>query len=49
MEEFTSIHITGSAKSAMYIGTAYKLRSGRTVYHKRYFDRRLHLLPGEPE
>ena len=48
MEDFTTIHVTGSTKSAMYIGTTYKLRSGRKVYHKCYFDQHVHPLPSAP-
>ena len=45
MEVFSSIDI--SYKGAICLWTKYKLRSGRDVYHKRYFDRRFRLLPGE--
>ncbi len=38
MEEFAGIDLAGSDKNAMYIWTSYKLRNGRAVYQKRYFD-----------
>lgn len=46
MEEFSDIHIASTHEAAMYILTIYKLRSGRKVYNKRYFDEKFTLLPG---
>lgn len=44
MEEFAGVDVTRSDGGAIYFWTRYKLRSGRDVYHKRYFDQRLHLI-----
>ena len=44
MEKFGGIDVAGGHKRMIYLWTIYKLRSGRTVYNKRYFDRRLRLL-----
>lgn len=44
MEAVADIDVAGSDKAAIYFWTTYKLRNGRDVYHKRYFDRRLRLL-----
>lgn len=44
MEAFEGIDIAGSDKRMIYLWTKYKLRSGRMVYNKRYFDRQLRLL-----
>ena len=46
MEELTAVDLAGSDKGAIYFWTTYKLRSGREIYHKRYFDRRLRLIAG---
>lgn len=44
METFGGIDIAGGDKRMIYLCTMYRLRSGRTVYNKRYFDRRLRFL-----
>lgn len=41
MEKFAGIDRAGNGRDAIYIWTAYKLRSGREVYHKQYFDQQL--------
>ncbi|MGV2105184.1 DUF2971 domain-containing protein [Agrobacterium vitis] len=45
MESFGGIDLAGSSEDRLYIWTVYKLRNGREVYHKRYFDRKLQLIP----
>jgi len=45
MDDFAGIDVAGSDKAAIYIWTTYKLRSGRKVYQKGYFDSRLRLVP----
>lgn len=47
MEALAGIDLAGSDKHAIYFWTTYKLRSGREVFHKRYFDRRLRLVLGK--
>lgn len=47
MEELAGVDLAGSDQGAIYFWTIYKLRSGRDVYHKRYFDRRFRLIPGQ--
>jgi hypothetical protein len=42
---FGGVDISVNDKEALYITTIFKLRSGRDVYHQRYFDRRLRLKP----
>lgn len=44
MEELAGVDLVGGDKSAIYFWTTYKLRNGREIYHKRYFDRRLGLI-----
>lgn len=38
---FASIDTSNNVKEAIYMTTGYKLRSGREVYHQRFFDRKL--------
>jgi hypothetical protein len=45
MDEILNVGISVNNKEWLYIQAAYKLRSGRTIYHKRYFDR--HFRPQE--
>jgi hypothetical protein len=45
MDDFAYIDVAGSDKAVIYVWTTYKLRSGRKVYQKRYFDSRLRLAP----
>lgn len=45
MESFGGIDLAANFEDRLYIQTVYKLRNGREVYHKRYFDRRLQLVP----
>ena len=45
MDDFAGIDIAGNDGAAIYMWTTYNLRSGRKVYHKRYFDSRLRLVP----
>ncbi|MER8724057.1 hypothetical protein [Mesorhizobium sp. M0213] len=47
MEAMAGIDLAGSNRNAIYFWTTYKLRSGREVFHKRYFDRRLRLVLGK--
>jgi Protein of unknown function (DUF2971) len=44
LEEICDVNIA-SNNDAVYLWTKYKLRSGRYVYHRCYFDRHLRLLP----
>ena len=46
MEQFAGVDLAGSDKGAIYFWTTYKLRNGREIYHKRYFDRHLRLIAG---
>lgn len=46
MQGLAGVDLTGSSKNALYFWTMYKLRNGRVVYHKRYFDRRMRLVAG---
>ncbi|WP_210160830.1 DUF2971 domain-containing protein [Mesorhizobium opportunistum] len=46
MEGLAGIDLAGSDKHAIYFCTTYKLRSGREVFHRRYFDRQLRLIVG---
>lgn len=41
MDSFASIGIANDGERKIYLWTMYKLRSGRIVYNKHYFDRRL--------
>ena len=45
LEEIADFDVSGHPKGALFIWAIYRLRSGREVYHKRYFDRRMRLLP----
>ncbi|MBX3477317.1 MAG: DUF2971 domain-containing protein [Brevundimonas sp.] len=45
MEKFAGIDLSTDRDAAAYVWTVYRLRNGRDVYDKRYFDRRLRLLP----
>lgn len=40
-EAIADADLAGDGKEAIYLWTTYKLRSGRTVYDRRYFDRQL--------
>jgi len=44
MEDFMGIDLATSSKDRLYIWTVYKLRNGRKVFHRRYFDQNLQLL-----
>ena len=44
MEEFAGIDISSNKKDCIYFHTTFRLRSGREVYQRRYFDRQLNLL-----
>jgi len=39
MESFAGIDLAGSNREHLYLWTTYRLRSGREVYHRQYFDR----------
>jgi len=41
MEELAGVDLASADKRAIYFWTKFKLRSGRQVFQKRYFDRRL--------
>lgn len=41
VEEITDLAVSGDHKDLLYLRTTFKLRNGREVYHKRYWDRRL--------
>lgn len=41
VEEITDLAVSGDHKDLLYLWTKFKLRSGREIYHKRYWDRRL--------
>ncbi|MCW2404424.1 hypothetical protein M2336_001053 [Sphingobium sp. B1D7B] len=45
LEEIADFNVSGNRKGALFIWAIYKLRSGRDVYHKRYFDRQMRYLP----
>jgi len=45
MEGFGGSGISSASKQSIYLWTKYKLRSGRDVYHQRYFDRRCNPVP----
>ncbi len=45
MEAFAGIDITTNNPNTVYLWTIYKLRNGRDVYQKRYFDRRMRSIP----
>lgn len=45
MEDFGGVGISSTKKQSIFLSTRYKLRSGRDVYHKRYFDKSCNLLP----
>lgn len=44
-EELAGVNLA-SDSDAIYLQTIYKLRNGRNVYHKRYFDQHLRLIEG---
>lgn len=44
LEEIADFDVSGHHKGALFVWAIYKLRSGRDVYHKRYFDRRMRVL-----
>lgn len=44
LEEISDFDVSVNCKGALFIWEIYRLRSGRDVYHKRYFDRRMRLL-----
>lgn len=41
LEQISDFDIAGSSKNALYLWAIYKLRNGREVYHKRYYNQRL--------
>jgi hypothetical protein len=45
LEEIADFDISASRKGALFICAIYRLRSGREVLNKRYFDRRMRPLP----
>lgn len=45
LEEIADFDVSVNRKGALFIWAIYRLRSGRDVYDKRYFDRRMRLLP----
>lgn len=45
LQEIADFDISGSDMGALFIWAIYRLRNGRDVYNKRYFDRRMRLLP----
>jgi hypothetical protein len=44
-EEIFDFDIAGNSKNALYLWATYRLRSGREVFHKRYYDQRLRRMP----
>lgn len=44
MERFDGIDIADRIEPAIFFWTTYKLRNGREVYHKRYFDQNFNLI-----
>jgi len=48
MEQIAGVDLAGSDGQAIYLWTTYKLRHGREVYNKRYFDARFRLIRGRP-
>lgn len=44
LEEIADFDVSWHDKGALFVCAVYRLRSGRDVYHKRYFDRRMRLL-----
>ena len=45
LEEIADLEVSANHKGALIIWAIYRLRNGRDVYHKRYFDRQMRLLP----
>ncbi|NRD90552.1 DUF2971 domain-containing protein [Sphingopyxis sp. BSNA05] len=45
LEQIAEFDIASSPKNALYLWVTYKLRSGKEIYHKRYYDQRLKLMP----
>lgn len=43
LEEIADFDVSGNHEGALFIRAKYKVRSGREVYHKRYFDRQMRL------
>jgi Protein of unknown function (DUF2971) len=41
LEKISDFYIASGLKNALYLWANYKLRNGREVYHKRYYDQRL--------
>lgn len=46
-EKLAGVDLSGGDNSSIYFWTSFLLRSGRTVYHKRYFDRQLRAITKE--
>lgn len=44
LEEISDFGISGNHKGSLFIWAIYKLRSGREIYHKRYFDPQMRIL-----
>jgi hypothetical protein len=47
LDEIVDFDISGIRTGALFIWAKYRLRSGRDVYNRRHFDRRMRLLPEE--
>jgi len=43
-EELAGVDLSGSDKDSIYFWTTYKLRNGRDIFNKRYFDQNLRLI-----
>ncbi len=44
MERIDGIDIAGSGRKSIYFWTTYKLRNGREIFNKRYFDQHFNLI-----
>jgi len=42
MDGFTGIDVAAAIPDALFVGTSYRLRSGREIYRQRYYDRQMH-------
>ncbi|RUX21598.1 DUF2971 domain-containing protein, partial [Mesorhizobium sp. M2A.F.Ca.ET.037.01.1.1] len=47
MEQLAGIDISGVKRDVVYFHTTFKLRNGREVYEKRYFNKQMELIEGD--